>query len=230
MSGRIPDRVPVMCQLSVGHMLLQTGYSPAAFWNSAEVFTAALLTMRNSYHFDGILVSLHGHPKNWEQRIVSLKREGNGETVHWKSGDKTFFPPDDLPRHFPAVGCPVPSLVGFDPESIPETIDFIPVSQGLDFFIDQAQPFLAVDRIVEQAGREFSIHGEVTSPFDYYLRLFGHAQGLIGLLEEPDRAKAILDRYSDGLVRLAEQLVLHGVDAIKLSSPYAGSGFISPRF
>jgi uroporphyrinogen-III decarboxylase len=70
----------------------------------------------------------------------------------------------------------------------------------------------------------------VTSPFDYYLRLFGQAQALIGLLEEPDRAKAVLERYSEGLVRLAEEFVAHGVDAVKLSSPYAGSGFISPRF
>jgi MtaA/CmuA family methyltransferase len=204
MSGTIPDRVPVMCQLSVGHMLLQTGHSPAAFWNSADVFASGLLALRNSYRFDGILVSLHGHPIDWERRVAGLKREGRIETVTWTNGDKTVFPP--------------------------EAIDFIPVSQGLDFKIDPEQPCLAIDRIVEQAGKDFSVHGEVTSPFDYYLRLFGHTQGLIGLLEEPGRAGAVLERYSEGLVRLAESLIFHGVDAVKLSSPYAGSGFISPRF
>jgi hypothetical protein len=221
MSGTLPDRVPVMCQLSVGHMLLQTGHSPAAFWNSAEVFASGLLALRRDYLFDGILISLHGHPKNWEQRIAGLKREGKVETV---------FPPDDLPRHYPSLERTVPSLAEFNPETIPERIGFIPVSQGLDFFIDPEHPCLAIDRIVERAGQDFSVHGEVTSPFDYYLRLFGHTQGLIGLLEEPDRARAVLERYSEGLVRLAEELILHGVNAVKLSSPYAGSGFISPRF
>jgi hypothetical protein len=230
MNGRLPDRVPVMCQMSVGHMLLQTGFSPAAFWNSADVFASGLLALREAYLFDGILVSLHGHQKGWEKRMIGLKREGEAETVTWKNGDRTVFPPDDLPRHYPSVERAVPSLAGFDPESIPETIDFIPVSQGLDFVIDLEHPYRAIDRVVEQAGREFSVHGEVTSPFDYYLRLFGQAQALIGLLEEPDRARAVLERYSEGLVRMAEGLAAHGVDAVKLSSPYAGSGFISPRF
>jgi hypothetical protein len=230
MSGTLPDRVPVMCQLSVGHMLLQTGYSPAAFWNSADVFTSALLALRRSYRFDGILVSLHGHSEDWERRMGSLKKEGGVETVTWKNGDKTVFLPDDLPRHYPVIEPRLPNLAEFDPETIPEEIDFIPVSQGLDFLIDPERPGLAVDRIIERAGRDFSVHGEVTSPFDYYLRLFGHAQGLIGLLEEPERAKAVLERYAEGLVRLAEQLVLHGVHAVKLSSPYSGSGFVSPRF
>jgi uroporphyrinogen-III decarboxylase len=70
----------------------------------------------------------------------------------------------------------------------------------------------------------------VTSPFDYYLRLFGHSQGLIGLLDSPGLAREILGRYTDGIVRLAAGLAAHGVDAIKVSSPYAGSGFISPLF
>jgi hypothetical protein len=228
MSRTLPDRVPVMCQMSIGHMLLQTGHSPAAFWNSAELFASGLLDLRESYFFDGILVSLHGHSKDWEKRMSGLKREGEAEIVTWKNGDRTVFLPDDLPRCHPSAERQMPSLADFDPDSIPEVINFIPVSQGLDFFIDPEQPFRAIDLVVERAGREFSVHGEVTSPFDYYLRMFGHAQALIGLLEYPDRARAVLERYSEGLVRLAEKLVDRGVDAIKLSSPFAGSGFISP--
>jgi MtaA/CmuA family methyltransferase len=152
------------------------------------------------------------------------------ETVVWQNGDKTIFPPDDLPRYYPASGREIPSLPGFDAEWIPEAIEFIPVSQGLDFYIDLDDPYRSVDLIVERAGGEFSVHGEVTSPFDYYLRLFGHDRALIGLLDEPGRAKAVLQRYTEALIRLAEELVGHGVDAVKLSSPYAGSGFISPRF
>ena len=42
MAGGRPDRVPVMCQMSVGHMLLQTGVSPLRFWHDAGEFVEAL--------------------------------------------------------------------------------------------------------------------------------------------------------------------------------------------
>jgi hypothetical protein len=230
MGAGVPDRVPVMCQMSIGHMLLQTGISPAAFWNSAEDFAEGLLALRKSYRFDGILVSLHGHSPEWEKRIARVDKEAAGEVVHWKNGDRTVYPPDDLPLHFPAVERTVPSLSDFDPRSIPEQVDFVPVSQGLDFPVDPEHCFDSIDLIIAAVGAEYSVHGEVTSPFDYYLRLFGHTQALIGLLEEPERAKEVLERYTEGIVRLARSLVAHRVDAVKVSSPYAGSGFISPRF
>jgi Uroporphyrinogen decarboxylase (URO-D) len=230
MGAGVPDRVPAMCQLSIGHLLLQTGLSAVSFWNSAEVFARGLLAIRKSYRFDGILVSLHGHRPGWEKDVVRMEKASASEVVHWKNGDTTVFPPDDLPRHLPAQERAFPQLSGFNPESIPEEVDFIPVSQGLDFPVDPDHLYDSIDSIVSAAGAEFSVHGEVTSPFDYYLRLFGHTQALIGLVEEPDRAKGVLERYADGIVRLACGLVSHGVDAVKVSSPFAGSGFISPRF
>ncbi len=230
MGAGVPDRVPVMCQQSIGHMLIQTGHPAAVFWNSADVFAEGLLALRKLYGFDGVLVSLHGHLPDWEKRIARVDKEVDGEVVHWNDGDKTLFPPDDLPRHFPAGERAVLSLSDFDPSSIPDVVDFIPVSQGLDFPIDPEHNFDIVDRIVAKVGAEFSVHGEVTSPFDYYLRLFGHTQALIGLLDDPSRAKDILERYTEAIVRLACGLVAHRVDAVKVSSPYAGSGFISPRF
>jgi Uroporphyrinogen decarboxylase (URO-D) len=230
MGGGVPDRVPVMCQMSIGHMLIQTGCSPALFWNSAEAFTAGLLALRRSYRFDGILISLHGHSPDWEKRIVRVERNAGGEAVHWKNGDRTFYPPDDLPRHFPAVRRDTPDLPGFSPSSIPEEIDLIPVSQGLDFPIDPGHRFGSVDLIAAAAGGEYSIHGEVTSPFDYYLRLFGHTQALLGLIDFPGAAERVLERYAEGIARLVEGLAARGVDAVKVSSPYAGSGFISPQF
>jgi Uroporphyrinogen decarboxylase (URO-D) len=226
----VPDRVPVMCQLSIGHMLLQTGLSAVSFWNSPEILAQGLRAIRKSYRFDGILVSLHGHRPGWEKSVARVEKASAGEIVHWKNGDKTVFPPDDLPRHCPARERAFPEVSGFNPESIPEEVDFIPVSQGLDFPIDPDHRFDSIDLIAAGAGAEISVHGEVTSPFDYYLRLFGYTQALIGLLEEPDRAKGILERYTEGIIRLACGLVAHGVDAVKVSSPFAGSGFISPRF
>jgi hypothetical protein len=230
LAGRAPDRVPVMCQMSIGHMLLQTDAAPSVFWNSDREFARGLLTLRRAYRFDGILVSLHGHDPAWERKISTLKKENGAEVVVWKNGDRTVFPPDDLPMHYPAREKPAVSVAGFDPASLPETIDFIPVSQGLEFRLDPDHRFDVIDAVIREEGERFSIHGEVTSPFDYYLNLFGFGEGFVGLLECPDRARAILDRLTGAIEKLTVEMAGRGVDAIKVSSPYAGAGFISPRF
>ena len=230
MAGRVPDRVPVMCQMSVGHMLLQTGAPPSVLWNSDREFARGLVGLRRAYHFDGILISLHGHDPAWEKNISTLKKENGAEVIVWKGGDRTVFPPDDLPMHYPVREKPPVSVAGFDPESLPETVEFIPVSQGLEFRLHPDHRFDIIDAIIREEGERISIHGEITSPFDYYLNLFGFSEGFIGLLENADRARAILERLTGALERLTVELAGRGVDAIKLSSPYAGAGFISPQF
>src|SRR5665647_2553618 len=170
MSGGRPDRVPVMCQMSIGHMLRETGASPSRFWHSTEDFAAGLLALRARYRFDGILVSLHGHAPDWEGRAVSTVRGPEGERVRWKNGDETWFPADDLPLFHPA------------------------------------------------------------SPLDYVLDLFGFEQAMLGFLDDPGRAAAVLDRFTEGIVGIAEGLAATGVDAIKISSPFAGAGFLSTAF
>jgi len=229
MAGLIPDRVPLMCQMSIGHMLLQTGASPSAFWNSADVFAAGLLELRRVYDFDGILISLHGHSPDWERSVARISREGPAEVVHWKTGERTVFPPDDLPVHCPLKPRPSQSVAEFDPESIPDEIDFIPVSQGLDFAIDPGHRFDVIDLLLEKSGTKYSIHGEVTSPFDYYLNLFGFSEGFIALLEQPLKVREILQRFAEGISKLAVTIAGRGVDAVKVSSPYAGARFISPQ-
>ncbi|MGQ9672035.1 MAG: uroporphyrinogen decarboxylase family protein [Candidatus Aminicenantales bacterium] len=230
MEGEIPDRVPLMCQMSIGHMLLQTGLPPLEFWHSVETFAGGLLKMREAYGFDGILVSLHGHSPDWEKNVRRVRQAENEVVVDWKNGDRTVFSADDLPRHYSARPLERPELSQIDPDSLPEEVSFIPVSQGLEFSIDPSHPFDIFDRLTQRAGGEFSVHGEVTSPFDYFLNLLGFREALIGLIEEPERSKQILERYTEGISRLALAMIDHGVDAIKVSSPFAGAGFISPVF
>ena len=230
MAGERPDRVPLMCQMSIGHMLLQIGAAPSAFWNSAEVYGEGLLTLRKTYSFDGILISLHGHSPDWEKKVGRVRKEGATEIVEWKDGAKTVFPFDDLPLHYPAKQRQPLSLSEFDPGSLPETVSFIPVSQGLEFHFDPEHLYDVIDMILEKAGSEYSIHGEVTSPFDYFLNLFDFREALIGLIEEPVKVKDILQRFTEGITKIAVGLVEHKVDAVKVSSPYAGSGFVSPLF
>ncbi len=230
MTGGRPDRVPVMCQMSVGHMLLQSGVRPAAFWHDAGAFADVLLAMRERYAFDGILVSLHGHRPGWERLVAGARRGPDGETVRWRSGGSTFFPPDDLPVDRPDGAPGPPEFARFDPASLPGRIAYIPVSQGLRFALDPDRLFDAVSMVLGRAGQERSVHGEVTSPLDYYLDLFGFEPAMIGCLEDPGRARAVLGRFTDGLVELAEGLAATGVDAVKISSPFAGAGFLSRPF
>jgi uroporphyrinogen-III decarboxylase len=230
MNLEIPDRVPVMCQMSIGHMLLQTGLSPSEFWFSSEVFAEGLLKLREIYDFDGILISLHGHSLDWKKNALKIQREKESEVAYWKNGDRTVFPLDDLPLHYPVRDTAPLSISEFDPESIPSEIDFIPVSQGLQFHLDPDHLYDIFDLISKKAGSQYAIHGEVTSPFDYFLNLFGLRNGMLALVDEPAKSKEILQRYAAGIVKIALGQIEHRVDAIKISSPYAGAGFISPEF
>jgi uroporphyrinogen-III decarboxylase len=230
MNLETPDRVPVMCQMSIGHMLLQTDCRPLDFWFAKEAFAEGLLKLRELYNFDGILISLHGHSPIWMKDIDRIQSEQDEEIIIWQNGDRTVFPKDDLPRHDPAEKHYPPFIADLDPYSYPLDVDFIPVSQGLDFPIDLSHSFGIFDLINQSAGDSFSIHGEVTSPFDYFLHLFGTKKAMMNLIEEPEKSKAILQRYTDGIKTIALGQMEHEVDAIKISSPYAGANFISAQF
>ncbi len=230
MNLEVPDRVPVMCQMSIGHMLLQTGVSPSEFWFSAELFAEGLIRLREIYTFDGILISLHGHSPDWAKNIKKSKKEEGQEVIIWKNGDRTEFPRDDLPRHYPCQPPPARPLSGIDPQKISIDVDYIPVSQGLKFHLDPDHKYDIFRIIHERIGTDYSIHGEVTSPFDYFLDLFGFKQALIYLMEDSAKCQEILQRYTDGIKKIALEQTEQGVDAIKISSPFAGSGFISPAF
>ncbi len=225
----VPDRVPFMCQCSIGHMLLQLGVSPVDFWNDVSVFADGLLNIREIYDFDGVLVSLHGHNPDWRSRIADITSRPDGQEVLWKSGDRTFFPPDDLPIHTPAAPVSPPSLENLTRYPLSDRIDYIPVSLGLRFPLDHDHLFDVFSIVRSRLKGAYSLHGEVTSPFDYYLDLVGVEAGLMGLLEYPDTAKHVLMTFARAVVDLAAKMCETDVDAIKVSSPYAGSGFISHR-
>jgi uroporphyrinogen-III decarboxylase len=215
MGGGIPDRVPVMCQFSIGHMLRQLRVSPAEFWNDPSVYVDGLFGMREMYDFDGILVSLHGHNPDWRSLIDSRHAGPEGETVVWKDGSSTEYPVDDLPRH--RAG---PS------QQIPE--EYIPVSQGLRFAIHPGHRFDVLLETVQRSAGIYSVHGEVTSPFDYVLDRGGHQEVLLALLEDPSSVKRALAEWTARVADLARGICRTGVDAVKISSPFAGAGFISP--
>ena len=55
-----PDRVPVMCQLSLGHYFLHSGLDAIDIWHDTDAFAEALVRLQERYGFDGILVNLPG--------------------------------------------------------------------------------------------------------------------------------------------------------------------------
>lgn len=224
------DKIPLMCQMSIGHMLLQLKCSPAEFWHDVETFADGLIMLRSIYDFDGILVSLHGHDPHWRDQIRSRTMKTDHEEIIWKNGDRTEYELNDLPRHIAAVPRQ-PMLIGdYDLTLLPKELSYIPVSNGLYFKIDWEHPFDIFSILKKKAGVTYSIHGEITSPFDYYLDLLGYENGLVGLIEDPGKAHAILSHFTGLIKECAVKMCGTGIDAIKVSSPFAGSTFISPDF
>ncbi len=226
----VPDRVPVMCQLSIGHMLVRLNASPVELWHDPDTFIDALLSLRAMYDFDGILVSLHGHDPEWRKAIRSRRNTDEGEIVEFTDGRKMIYPSDDLPRPFPAEDLQAKDNFSPGDGPLPEYLDYIPVSQGLRFAIHPAHRFDIFRSLRARAGNDFSIHGEVTSPFDYFLDLFGHEQGMMHLIDDPGNSKRFLKRFAGLVADVASEMCGTDIDAIKISSPFAGAGFLSREF
>lgn len=227
MNLEFPDRIPVMAQLSIGHMLLQLGVSPVEFWHEMELFADGLIDLRRIYEFDGVLVSLHGHDPDWRRAVVSRRASDDGEVVTFSDGREMLYPPDDLPRPL-RVDAPRPDASHEGP--LPRTLEYIPVSQGLRFSIHPGHRFDIFDVVRRKLGNDYSLHGEVTSPFDYFLDWYGHQDGLILLIDDPEKSRAVLSHFTDLVVECAMAMCDKDIDAIKISSPFAGGGFISRDF
>lgn len=224
-----PDRVPVMCQMSIGHMLQQLQVPPHEFWFDMDTFAQGLVQLCELYRFDGILVSLHGHKRHWRDDLVSLREEDGLGILTFQDREMTFLP-DDLPQVRYSEPRRFPSTGEADPAEIPEQIDFIPVSQDLYFDLDTENKFEVFEVLHKLVGDTYSIHGEVTSPFDYLLDYLGHEHALMALILDGDKCKALLQRFTDGITVLSSEMCDMPIDAVKISSPFAGMGFISPAF
>ncbi|RPJ20554.1 MAG: hypothetical protein EHM35_19325, partial [Planctomycetaceae bacterium] len=113
----IPDRVPVMCQLALGHYFLNTDLKPHQIWFTSEGFAEALVTLQRRYRFDGILINIPGRDPNWLDHVASITESAEGEIVRWKNGDETLIPWDDNAQHHPANPAAARPLFDvFDPD------------------------------------------------------------------------------------------------------------------
>jgi len=231
MNLRKPDRVPSMSQFSFGFMnqqLKNSGITPMEFWLDAEKYAQGLILLRDRFDFDGILVSVHGHFSNWRERILKIENIKGFEVATYENRTETYVD-DDLPvgKFFEQTERDIYSV---KPEEISLELDYIASTDNCYIFIDQEEPYRVFHVLEEELKGRFSIHAEVSSPLDYLMDYLGYQNALMAMVMEPAKVKQILERYTVGVVKMADGLGKNNdIDAIKISSPFAGGGFISPE-
>ena len=128
MQHKQPDRVPVMCQLALGHYFLNVDLAPHEIWFTSEGFAEALVTLQRRYQFDGILINIPGRPRDVLQQIQSVEKTKKGELVTWRNGHVTIIPWDDNAQYVYAARPDLPPRANFpttDPDHL-ENIDQYP--------------------------------------------------------------------------------------------------------
>ncbi|MHC4535436.1 MAG: uroporphyrinogen decarboxylase family protein [Planctomycetota bacterium] len=243
MAHKKPDRVPVMCQLALGHYFLHCGYNPSEIWFNSKIFAGAQVELQQKYNFDGILLNLSGRPPDWKNNLKSYKKIGNNEHLLWKSGLETVFPPDDNPQTYQPEQMPLEranyNTVDIDNPATyrlsgyvwntwhaPELWDIEPEA---DLCEPTAYPewFTGSLRKARQLAPEISIHTEVFSPFTHLMELFGYEQALFALLDTPATCHKALTFFTRMVLAQVELYAGCHPDAILVSSAFAGAGFIS---
>src|SRR5690349_12915097 len=82
----MPARVPVICEIALGHYFHNTDLDEIDIWHDTTSFGEALITLRRRYGFDGILVTLPGPDPDW-RRYITRSDEQDGELIiRWKKG------------------------------------------------------------------------------------------------------------------------------------------------
>jgi hypothetical protein len=233
-----------MCQLSIGHYLLNTGIAPHELWYENEALAEAWVAMQRRYRFDGILVNVPGRPDNFLKDVTRIEKTTDGEWLTWGNGARTFFPWDDMPHFYPADTSTQAraDFDTFDPDHMENIDDYpgylwntfhiqsLPGKKGRGPIEEVPDYFLNLLQLVKtKAGPEVSIHAEVFSPLTFFMELFGYENALMGLLKDPVKAHAVLDRLSQSIDIWAHALIQEGVDALLISSAFVGAPFLSRK-
>lgn len=242
MRREVPDRVPVFCQLALGHYFLNAGLPAHRVWFTSEGFAEALVKLQRRYRFDGLLINLPGRPPDLLSQLRRVEKTADGERLFWKNDETTFVPEDDNPRHYSPDGGPTrrADFATADPEKL-EGIAALsgywwntihvpwldgasrsgPVTEVPDYFLQTI-------RLVQTATHgKVSITGEVFSPFTHFMEMFGYENALMALLDDAGKVHALMDRMTESSSAWAVAQARAGVDAVLISSAFAGGGFLS---
>jgi len=229
-----------MCQLSIGHYFLNTKIDPIDIWFTADGFTEALFTLAERYHFDGVLVNLPGRERDFSRFIKRIARGEDEKKIIWENGSFTVIPGDDNPHYFNQDGeREFPHFDDIDPEKLfyVEPWDITEISYPYcwgfndvpntktDFFPDYHTD--TIKAAVARSSGKFSVHSEIFSPWSQFLELLNYESALMAIMDDPGKVKACLESLTDGTIELAKSQAACGVDAILISSAFAGAGLIS---
>ena len=231
MAGGVPDRVPFMCQLAIGHYLCHLDRSPAEFWLRNEVIIDSFVALAERYGMDGILINLPGRDP---EAGADITREADGtERIRFPGfPGETICPPDDLPHHLPEVTT---ALADLEPDTLhyedPHTLGGLKTPFHYDLYGDPgvfpSRLTVILEGVLARAEERFSVHAEVFSPFTQLMERLGYEAGLMALIDDPGKVHAVLERFAAGAAELGIRQATCGADAILISSAFAGGGFIS---
>jgi hypothetical protein len=246
MAHQKPDRVPVMCQLSLGHYFIHSGFDPVAIWFDTETFIRALLERQRTYGFDGILINLPSRPHNWKDYIKIANNINGKKTIEWTNGLKTVIPPDDNPISYTNDMKELPRASINDITSINAEIFRIsgyvwntwhsPSLWGiksdclLNSATDYPEWYTNGLKIARTLAPEISIHVEVFSPFTHLMEFFGYQNTLMALVDKPQLCHKLLSVFTRQAMAQIDCYAPLKPDAVLVSSAFAGAGFISREY
>jgi hypothetical protein len=232
---QVPDQVPVMCQMATGHILLQTGVDPLADAAETETYARGLWEARKLYDFDGILIHKPGRCPGWLDQAEPADGGTPGELV-FPDGGRIRIQRNDDPVYVPPPGFRWPEVEQIDPDNpfhgtftgshlawhdFKGTHDFKRVEDVPSYWYD------CIDTLIEWSQGRFSLHGETRAPFDHVVNLVSIENLMMALITDPDRVHRLMTWAAEAAIVWSVAQIRRGVDAIKISSPFVGSGFIS---
>jgi len=237
MSQSHPCAIPVLCQMANGHTIINTHVHPIDYFTSNEVWADCLLQMRALYDFDGILCHKPGRVQGLMDLVDRVDRDAEVPTLYMKDGARIECTRDDdaYYKKPPAFAYPTLETIDFDHPLAwaPESFRAFQASKAtFDYCTPEEIPdhvFGTLDRVIARAGHHYSVHGEVRAPLDHFLNLLGMEDGLMLMVDNPEGTLRLLDKTTQWSVALAVAQVRRGAHAIKISSPFAGMGFLSPE-
>ena len=227
-----PDRVPVMCQPSLGFVLRQLPeLDPIDVWhNHGGALARGFCEISRRFGFDGVLIPAVGAAPLDESAVQRIDRANpEGPVVYFRNGDSCLYCRNDLPRYTHAVP-PERDIGDLDPVAIAEQLSYHPPSTRLRMRLADG----AAGRVAEltQAraliGPDVSLHGALYSPEDYLIDALGADGAMEALLTEPEKCRALLAKYARAVAGHAREQIAAGADALNVSAPWAGQSFISP--
>lgn len=227
-----PDRVPVMCQPSLGFVLKQLPeLDPIDVWHNHDgALARAFCTISQRFGFDGVLIPAVGSAPLDERTVARIDRtHPEGPVVHFRNGDSCLYCRNDLPRYTHAVP-PEQDIGAVDPLAVDERLRYHPPTTRLRMWLAEGKLGRVAELCQARAlvGDDLSLHGAAYSPEDYLIDLLGAEDAMLALVTEPEKARALLQRFAAAVAGHTREQIAAGVDAINVSAPWSGQSFISP--